>query len=132
MGNEPLLSHKKAIDWATQSGVLGYGAQHLCRGCWSTARKGAVLARTRKGVGRGVDGGAVGLLVEIFSLYQYDGGVLAEEAPLMAYWGVEVRRVWSREQTIRHLTSDITSVGKTWREGSGSKFRNQSRCIRDG
>ena len=54
-------------------------------------RKGAVLVRIRTEVGREEEGGAVGLLVEIFSVYI--DGELTGEAHLTSYQGKEGWRV---------------------------------------
>ena len=54
-------------------------------------RKGAVLVRTRTGRGGEDEGEAVGLLVELFSMY--NDGESTGEAPLMSYRGTEGWRV---------------------------------------
>lgn len=80
-------------------------------------RKGAVIVRTR-----GEGGGAVGLLVELFSMYS--SGELKGEAPLMAFRGEEGWRVWSRGQATQCLRSGIADVGGKWRvEGRGAGAR---------
>ena len=61
---------------------------------------------------------AVGLLVEVFSMYNSEE--LTEEAPLMAYRGREGWRVWSRGQANQCLRSGIADAGGRWRnEGRG-------------
>lgn len=57
-------------------------------------RKGAVLVRTRTGVAGEEESRAVGVLVELFGMYN-DGG-LTGEAPLASYQREQGWRVWSR------------------------------------
>ena len=75
-------------------------------------RKGTVVVRTSKACGVGEDGGAVGLLVELISMYC--SGELTGEALLMAYRAAEGRTVWSREQATQCLRSGTVDVGGEW------------------
>ena len=73
-------------------------------------RQGAVLVRTRSGLGGGEDVGAVVRLVELFRMY--NDGELAGEAPLMSYRGSDGWRVWSRGKGTWCLKKGFASVGK--------------------
>ena len=82
-------------------------------------RKGAVLVRPRTGRGRKGEGGAVGLLVELFRLY--GNGNLTEEAPFMPIRGKDGWEVWSRGRATQCLRDGIASVGERWtEEGRGA------------
>ena len=85
-------------------------------------RKGAVLVRTRSGLGGGEEGGAVGLLVELFKMYK--GSALTGEAPLMSYRGTDGWGVWSRGRATKCLRKGIARVGERWKgEGRGAGAR---------
>ena len=68
----------------------------------------------------------MGLLVELFGT-TYDGGVFDDKKTLLAYWGVQVCKVWLREHATQWLRSDITIVGK----GPGTGVGASAGIIRD-
>ena len=77
-------------------------------------RKGTVLVRAGKAWGVGEDGGAVGLLVKLFSMDV--SAELTGEAPLMSYRAAEGWSVRSRGQATQRSRSGIANVGGKWRE----------------
>jgi len=96
-------------------------------------RKGAVVVRTRTGLGGEGKGGAVGLLVELFGMY--NDGELTGEAPLMSYRGTEGWRVWGRGQATRCLRDGIANVGRKWRDegrGAGAKLIPEEFALHSG